>query len=92
MPQHVMLCRAARSGSEGVCISGGLLVEAGREALPFVLTEGQERALGSILGDLQGPAPMMALLQARLSPAGLHFEPMTCSPHLAWPCMLPKAH
>lgn len=39
------------------------LMEAAREALPFELTGGQERALDSILRDMQGPLPMMCLLQ-----------------------------
>jgi hypothetical protein len=84
---HSVGHRAAGSGGEGVCISGGPLVEAGREALPLVLTEGQERALGAILGDLQGPAPMMCLLQARPSPWP-PLVPLVSPPHLAWRCLL----
>ena len=44
------------------------LVEAGRDALPFELTPGQDHALGAILAGLQGPPPMMCLLQARARP------------------------
>lgn len=58
------MCRAAGGSAEAVSITGAALVEAGREALPFTLTEGQERALASILADLAGPNPMMCLLQA----------------------------
>ncbi len=39
------------------------LLEAGREALPFQLTGGQDLALNNILRDMQGPLPMMCLLQ-----------------------------
>ena len=41
------------------------LVEAAREALPFQLTGGQERALDNVLRDMQGPLPMMCLLQVQ---------------------------
>ena len=51
------------------------LLEAAREALGFQLTSGQEQALDNVLRDLDGPAPMMCLLQ--VSP---------CSPHGRSPC------
>lgn len=56
-------CRASALGTEGVCVTELGLVEAAREALPFQLTAGQERALDTILRDMQGPLPMMCLLQ-----------------------------
>ena len=65
------LRRAAGSSPEAVSITGAALVEAGREALPFVLTGGQERALACILADLAGPNPTMCLLQASATPAHL---------------------
>ncbi|KAK9821728.1 hypothetical protein WJX81_006389 [Elliptochloris bilobata] len=49
--------------AEGHCIDDTSLVDAGRAALPFALTAGQEAALGAILGQLRAPAPMMCLLQ-----------------------------
>lgn len=39
------------------------LLEAAREGLGFQLTGGQEQALDNVLRDLEGPAPMMCLLQ-----------------------------
>ena len=42
------------------------VLEAAREALGFQLTGGQEQALDNLLRDLEGPAPMMCLLQVRL--------------------------
>ena len=39
------------------------VLEAAREALGFQLTGGQEQALDNVLRDLEGPAPMMCLLQ-----------------------------
>ena len=39
------------------------LLEAAREALGFQLTGGQEQALDNVLRDLEGPTPMMCLLQ-----------------------------
>lgn len=42
------------------------VLEAAREALGFQLTGGQEQALDNVLHDLEGPAPMMCLLQVRL--------------------------
>ena len=42
------------------------VLEAAREALGFQLTGGQEQALDNVLRDLEGPAPMMCLLQVRL--------------------------
>ena len=45
-----------------------MLVEAGRAALPFTLTPGQDAALAHIRAQLRAPAPMMCLLQARCPP------------------------
>ena len=42
------------------------VLEAAREALGFQLTGGQEQALDNVLRDLEGPAPMMCLLQVGL--------------------------
>ena len=39
------------------------LMEAAREALGFQLTGGQDQALDNVLRDLEGPVPMMCLLQ-----------------------------
>ncbi len=58
-------CRASALGTEGVCVTEVGLVEAAREALPFQLTGGQERALDNVLRDMQGPLPMMCLLQVQ---------------------------
>lgn len=55
--------RASALGTEGVCVTELGLLEAAREALPFQLTGGQELALENILRDMQGPLPMMCLLQ-----------------------------
>ncbi|EIE26488.1 P-loop containing nucleoside triphosphate hydrolase protein [Coccomyxa subellipsoidea C-169] len=55
--------QASALGTEGVCVTEVGLVEAAREALPFQLTGGQERALDNVLRDMQGPLPMMCLLQ-----------------------------
>ena len=54
-------------------------MEAGRDALSFELTPGQDHALGAILAGLQGPPPMMCLLQARARPL---------CPARAPPCLL----
>ena len=64
------LCRAPgrQDASEGICMRSLQLLEAGREALPFVLTNGQTQALREVLTDLRGPAPMMRMLQARYLP------------------------
>ena len=59
------------------------LVEAGRDALPFDLTPGQDHALGAILTDLQGPRPMMCLLQASTC-----YTPPAAAP----PCRACHAH
>ena len=55
--------RASALGTEGVCVTELGLLEAAREALPFQLTGGQDLALNNILRDMQGPLPMMCLLQ-----------------------------
>ncbi|CAL8466793.1 g6329 [Coccomyxa elongata] len=55
--------QASALGTEGVCVTELGLLEAAREALPFQLTGGQELALENILRDMQGPLPMMCLLQ-----------------------------
>ena len=67
MPAHARGAGAG-TGGEGVCMGDTGLVEAGRDALPFELTPGQDHALGAILAGLQGPPPMMCLLQARAHP------------------------
>lgn len=59
--------RASALGTEGVCVTELCLMEAAREALPFQLTGGQERALDNVLRDMQGPLPMMCLLQVPAS-------------------------
>ncbi len=55
--------RASQPEGEGVCMSDLALMEAAREALGFQLTGGQEQALDTVLRDLEGPVPMMCLLQ-----------------------------
>ena len=52
------------------------VLEAAREALGFQLTGGQEQALDNVLRDLEGPAPMMCLLQVGLPL--LSADPSTC--------------
>jgi len=49
-----------------VCMGDLALMEAARDVLGFQLTGGQERALDNVLRDLEGPAPMMCLLQVLL--------------------------
>ncbi|KAL3158650.1 hypothetical protein ABBQ32_011393 [Trebouxia sp. C0010 RCD-2024] len=48
---------------EGTCIHTLDMMHAGRAALGFALTDAQDRVLTEILRDMQGPAPMMRLLQ-----------------------------
>ena len=55
--------RASQPEGEGVCMGDLALMEAARDALGFQLTGGQETALDNVLRDLEGPAPMMCLLQ-----------------------------
>ena len=64
--QKAFCCRAAAAEGEGVCMTDLAVLEAAREALGFQLTGGQEQALDNVLRDLEGPAPMMCLLQVRL--------------------------
>jgi hypothetical protein len=86
------------SRTAGLEVEGGstlvcdqlVLVDAAREALPFQLTGGQERALDNILRDMQGPLPMMCLLQVRCCPRP---TPHThayfyCALARAWPVFL----
>ena len=70
--------RASALGTEGVCVTELCLMEAAREALPFQLTGGQERALDNVLRDMQGPLPMMCLLQVPAPPLKESYRAM-CS-------------
>lgn len=56
---------SVEGGAVAACGQLGL-VDAAREALPFQLTGGQERALDNVLRDMQGPLPMMCLLQVNI--------------------------
>lgn len=64
-------CRAPQGAAEvdGICINDTSMMEAGQAALPFDLTAAQQRALDEILADMQGPSPMMRLLQVVHIPA-----------------------
>ena len=57
---------------QGIALQNTTLLEAGKQALPFQLTKGQEEALQEILADMAGSAPMLRLLQACLSLSVLH--------------------
>ena len=48
---------------QGIPLHNTSLLEAGRQALPFQLTAGQDEALQEIVADMAGPAPMLRLLQ-----------------------------
>lgn len=48
---------------EGTRVTQLGMMEAGRDVLGFTLTAAQDRVLTEILRDMQGPAPMMRLLQ-----------------------------
>jgi len=52
----------AEEGRGLVTAGPGVLAARAREALPFTLTEDQEKALGEIVGDLRRPFPMHRLL------------------------------
>lgn len=58
--------RASVAEDESVRMTDLTLMEAAREALGFTLTGGQEQALDNVLRDLEGPGPMMCLLQVSL--------------------------
>lgn len=44
---------------------GTKLLDATRKALPFSLTEAQDRVIGEVVADMSKPLPMMRLLQVR---------------------------
>ncbi len=61
------MCRAPKEEKEqGGCSDTEGMVEKAREALPFELTNAQNRTLGQILGDMAKPFPMNRLLQVRV--------------------------
>ena len=47
----------------GICITNLEMMNAGRSALPFELTDDQTQVLDDILADITGPHPMLRLLQ-----------------------------
>ena len=55
-------CRSELDGSY-VQVGGSALLDLARQSLPFELTEGQEAALGDILGQMSSWPPMQCLLQ-----------------------------
>ena len=69
-PPHSYLAARAPDGGPADAheIDGAALVEAGRAALPFTLTSGQDAALAHIRAQLRAPAPMMCLLQVPCAP------------------------
>lgn len=63
------MCRAPKEEKEqegSRCSDTEGMVEKAREALPFELTNAQNRTLGQILGDMAKPFPMNRLLQVRV--------------------------
>ena len=66
---QIALARARsrnRKGGQVNADSSSRLLERGREALPFTLTDAQTRALGEIVGDLASAQRMMRLLHGEV--------------------------